>query len=99
MSGKFTINCQPILIFLFLVGYVQGIYDESGRFAFVETAGRVGFMYPDGSIKTIAGRTRKLKTFLNKIIGTVTKSDKLPVWIKKPHKTVMANQEIRGYVF
>lgn len=35
--------------------YVQGQIDQRGRFFFVETSGRLGILYPDGEIFTVAG--------------------------------------------
>lgn len=62
--------------------YVGGEVDSQGRFAFAEISGRVGYMYPDGTIKTVA--------------GWVTDPNKDPVWYKKPTVTVRSNQILRG---
>jgi hypothetical protein len=63
-------------------GYVQGQFNSDGVFAFVETVGRLGFLYPDGSVKTVVGR--------------VTDPTKNPIWMRKPYKTVLQNQVLRG---
>jgi len=62
--------------------YVTGQVDSQGRFAFAETSGRVGYIYPDGFVKTVA--------------GWVTAPGKDPVWIKKPTATVRSNQVLKG---
>lgn len=51
-------------------------------FDFLGSIGRVGLLYPDGSIKTIA--------------GFVTDPTKNPVWMRKPMATVRQNQILRG---
>lgn len=43
--------------------------DNAGRFAFVEDGGRLGWLYPDGEVVTIA--------------GWALKANKDPVWIRK----------------
>lgn len=62
--------------------YVQGQVDSQGRFAFVETGGRLAYLYPDGTIHTIA--------------GWVTDPNKDPVWIYKSKDAVRKNQILRG---
>jgi len=62
--------------------YVTGEVDSQGRFCFAETSGRIGYLYPDGYIKTVA--------------GWVTSPDKDPIWIYKQTSLIRQNQVLRG---
>lgn len=62
--------------------YANGMVTSTGRYAFAEPGGRVGYLEPDGEIVTIAGWR--------------VNPSRDPIWYEFPLATVRQNMQLRG---
>src|SRR5688500_1734990 len=70
--------------------------DLRGRFFFAVAQGRVGILYPDGEIFTVAGWVTGRASASPSLPHCLADPNVDPVWYQKPLGTVRLNQVLRG---